>query len=131
MWYFLIPHPSNTFISVTYRIYPYKGRSHINVWTQINTGVQHSTVNAYAKCRICSYKCQVKESFIGNKHLGFYMDKYSNTKVMNEPINKIQNSNRLTIESLKVFNILCLVKVLGQVRYTKDTLLPWEWGTCI
>ena len=39
---------------------------------------------------------------------------------MNEPINKIQNSSRLTFESLKVFNMLCLVKVLGQVRYTKD-----------
>ena len=29
------------------RIYPYRSRAHINVWTRINIGVQHSKVNRH------------------------------------------------------------------------------------
>ena len=58
-------------------IYPYKSRAHINFWAQINTGVQHSNVH---KCLCKMWKGLIympgQKLFIGNKHPGFYMDKY-------------------------------------------------------
>ena len=65
----------NMYISYTYRI---DLRTYINAWVQINAGVQHSKVNK------CLHKPQNglkqmsdQKSFIGNKHPGFYTDKYS------------------------------------------------------
>ena len=44
-------HTKRSQLILTYRIYPYKSKAHINVWAQINAGVQHCEANKHL-CKI-------------------------------------------------------------------------------
>ena len=62
---------------VSYCIYPYKSWAHINDWDQEFSTLKQ--INVYIKCRITAGG---HKSFIENKCLGFYMNKYRTCSIL-------------------------------------------------